>query len=119
MPEKASYNGTLPGGRPSSRGDFGVMAIFRQLSLSLGYKIESMHHDNGQLRKTAEDRFVSEPSPVIEGRFQGSRSAVRACSLSLCSNRMVAPMVSKATRISARTRRRYGKSKEGSSEGAK
>lgn len=95
-----------------------AMAIFRHLSLSPGYKIESMHHDNGQLRKTAEYRFVSEPSPVIEDRFQRSRSALRACSLSLGSNRVVAPMVSKATRISAPTRRRYGKSKEGCFERA-
>lgn len=85
---------SLTPGQFSEEGVLSVIGIFRQLSLSLGYKIESMHHDNGQLRKTVEYRFVSEPSPMIEGRFQGSRSAVRAYSAGLCSDRVIAPMAS-------------------------
>ena len=96
-----------------------VTTMFRQSSLSPGYKFESMHPDNGQLRKTAEYRYASESSLVIEGRFLGNRSALRACSLRLCSDRVVAPMVSKATRMSAQTHRRYGSSNEGWFEGAK
>jgi len=92
--------------------------MLRQLSPSLGYRIESNHHDSEQRHRPLENHFLRESSPVIEDRLEESRSAVWAYNLSLGSNRVVAPMVSESTRTSAPIQRCCHKPKRTSSEGA-